>query len=158
MIYFENIVAIGVIAMTKKSIRAVVINLEAIGWKNLIAIGWKNLIAIGWFFYPKKKKKYQILYLPISPTPIYLCSLTYVLKWSISKFSYFMCIFNLLLYFLDLAFELQNRLMKKLLFRKIIYLFLNFFDKKINLLQWDFFNLLPRNLLQQLALIFLSLQ
>ena len=57
MIYFENIVAIGVIAMTKKSIRAVVINLEAIGWKNLIAIGWKNLIAIGWFFYPKKKKK-----------------------------------------------------------------------------------------------------
>jgi len=41
-----------------------------------------------------------------------------------------------------MVFELQNRLMKKLLFKKIIYLFLNFFDKKINLLQIDFFNLL----------------
>ena len=46
-----------------------------------------------------------------------------------------MCIFNLLVYFLDMVFELQNRLMKKLLFKKMIYLFLIlfkfiFFNKK----------------------------
>ena len=46
MIYFENLVAIGVIAITKKSMQAVVINSET--------IGWKNLIAIGRFFYIKK--------------------------------------------------------------------------------------------------------
>ena len=58
-----------------------------------------------------------------------------------------MCIFDLLVLFLDMVFELQNRLMKKLLFKKMIYLFLNFkkkiynyfFNKKkINLLQRDF--------------------
>ena len=49
MIYFENIATIGVIATTKKSMQAVVINSEA--------IGWKNLIAIGWFFLSKKIKK-----------------------------------------------------------------------------------------------------
>ena len=48
MIYFENLVAIGVIAITKKSMQAVVINSET--------IGWKNLIAIGQFFYKKKIK------------------------------------------------------------------------------------------------------
>ena len=48
MIYFENIAIIGVIATTKKSMQAVVINSEA--------IGWKNLIAIGWFFYQKNLK------------------------------------------------------------------------------------------------------
>ena len=48
MIYFENLIAIGVIAMTKKSMQAIVINSEA--------IGWKDLIAIGWFFYQKKFK------------------------------------------------------------------------------------------------------
>ena len=48
MIYFKNLVAIGVIAMIKKSMQAVVINSEA--------ISWKNLIAIGWFFYQKKFK------------------------------------------------------------------------------------------------------
>ena len=48
MIYFENIATIGVIATTKKSMQAVVINSEA--------IGWKNLIAIGWFFYQKNLK------------------------------------------------------------------------------------------------------
>ena len=45
MIYFENLVAIGVIAMAKKSMQAIVIKFET--------IGWKNLIAIGWFFYQK---------------------------------------------------------------------------------------------------------
>ena len=45
MIYFENLVAIGVIATTKKLMQAVVIHSEA--------IGWKNLIAIDWFFYQK---------------------------------------------------------------------------------------------------------
>ena len=57
-----------------------------------------------------------------------------------------MCIFDLLVLFLDMVFELQNRLMKKLLFKKMIYLFLNFLKKfiiiflikKINLLQRDF--------------------
>ena len=49
MIYFENFVAMGVIAMTKKSMQAIVINSEV--------IGWKNLIAIGWFFFIKKKLK-----------------------------------------------------------------------------------------------------
>ena len=48
MIYFENLVAIGVIAMTKKLMQAIVIKFEA--------KGWKNLIAIGWFFYQKKFK------------------------------------------------------------------------------------------------------
>ena len=48
MIYFENLIAIGVIAMTKNSMQAIVINSEA--------IGWKDLIAIGWFFYQKKFK------------------------------------------------------------------------------------------------------
>ena len=48
MIYFENLVAIGVIAMTKMLMQAIVINSEA--------IGWKNLIAIGWFFYQKNLK------------------------------------------------------------------------------------------------------
>ena len=42
-----------------------------------------------------------------------------------------MCIFDLLVLFLDMVFELQNRLMKKLLFKKMIYLFLNFFKKFI---------------------------
>ena len=46
MIYFENLVAIGVIAMIKKLMQAIVINFEA--------IGWKNFIAIGWIFYQKK--------------------------------------------------------------------------------------------------------
>jgi len=34
MIYFENLIAIGVIAITKKSMQAVVINSEAIGLCN----------------------------------------------------------------------------------------------------------------------------
>ena len=42
-----------------------------------------------------------------------------------------MCIFDLLVLFLDMVFELQNRLMKKLLFKKMIYLFLNFLKKFI---------------------------
>ena len=41
----------------------------------------------------------------------------------------------LLLNILDMVFELQNKLMKKLLFKKMIYLF---FKLKKNLLQRDF--------------------
>ena len=53
MIYFENIITIDVIAMTKKSMQVVVINFEEIGWKNLIAIGR---------FFNKKKLKINKLF------------------------------------------------------------------------------------------------
>ena len=66
---------------------------------------------------------------------IYFCFLTYILKWSILNFSSFMHIFNLLLLFQDMVFELQNKLMKKWLFKKKW-----FFNKKINLLQPRFYD------------------
>ena len=56
-----NVIVIGVIVTTKKSMQGVVINSEAIGlcntkfslqWISHIAtICFENLIAIGWFFY-----------------------------------------------------------------------------------------------------------
>ena len=49
---------------------------------------------------------------------IYFCFLTYILKGRILNFSSFMHIFNLLLLFQDMVFELQNKLMKKWLFKK----------------------------------------